>query len=514
MMGLCLMKGMARDSALTLVIAILLLPLFASAVTASSGSMVTAGSGGVAIIGLPGHQGDTISFSSLIHNDGDTIGTAYLRLNSSNQTFSGEEVVIEPGSSREVIAPFVLSEVGLVDVYWEVISDDSLVSENLSGHSQISIEEPQELYVEILDTSWTSDDGLGISFRTILDEGRSRDVSVELTGYSGSNSQLLQRFDSFLTPGIRQFSLSLGSPSISSVSIRLTPIDWISHDIAVDEIAVSPPEISGTIEINSISPGIPSAGDSVSIDILISNTGTDKINSGTISLISSATGIVLAEMDSPSLQTDSDFSSSFSIESWPTGNPVDIRAEWYSEVLISEVDNSVISNNVVSSSTSEMPWITIGVGSLIGILVSIAMRSATRGSRKSVSMEKTTKVEKNQNIDPTTEEKREVNCPECNRALLVPKSYSGRARCAPPCSTEFQVNPQEIIENNEPEIDGIEFDEDSSDEENASNLLVSMSKDDLLECPSCGQILKVPISKRPATARCPACGSEFEALEG
>ncbi|MEC7041684.1 MAG: hypothetical protein VXW89_00055, partial [Candidatus Thermoplasmatota archaeon] len=309
----------------------------------------------------------------------------------------------------EVIAPFVLSEIGLIDVYWEGISNDSLVSENLSGHSQISIEEPQELYVEILDTSWTSDDGLGISFRTILDEGRSRDVSVELTGYSGSNSQLLQRFDSFLTPGIRQFSLSLGSPTISSVSIRLTPIDWISHDTAVDEIAVSPPVISGTIEINSISPGIPSAGDSVSIDILISNTGTDKINSGTISLISSATGIVLAEMDSPSLQTDSDFSSSFSIESWPTGNPVDIRAEWYSEVLISEVDNSVISNNVVSSSTSEMPWITIGVGSLIGILVSIAMRSATRGSRKSVSMEKTTKVEKNQNIDPTTEEKREVN---------------------------------------------------------------------------------------------------------
>ena len=54
--------------------------------------------------------------------------------------------------------------------------------------------------------------------------------------------------------------------------------------------------------------------------------------------------------------------------------------------------------------------------------------------------------------------------------LCRPKSYSGRARCAPPCSTEFQVNPQEIIENNEPEIDGIEFDEDSSDEENASNL--------------------------------------------
>ena len=505
---------MARDGALTLAITILLLPLFAFAVTASSGSMVTAGSGGVAVIGLPGHQGDTISFSTLIHNDGDAIGTAYLRLNSSNQTFAGEEVVIEPGSSREVIAPFVLSEVGLVDVYWEVISNDSLVSTNLSGHSQISIEKPQELYVEILDTSWTSDDGLEISFRTILDEGRNRDVSVELNGISGSNSQLLQRFDSFLTPGIRQFSLSLGSPSVSSVSITLTPIDWISHDIAVDEIEVSPPEISGKIEIISISPQTPSAGDSVSIDVLISNTGTDIINSGTIRIISSATGIILAEMNSPALQTDSDFSSSFSIEFWPTGNPVDIRAEWYSEFLISDYDNSVISNNVVSSSNSELPWITIGVGILIGILVSIAMRSATKGSRKSVSIKKETKVDKNENVSPNIEEKREVYCPECNRALLIPESYSGRARCAPPCSTEFQVYPKEIIENGEIETDDIEFDEGISDEESESNILVSMSSDDLLECPSCDQILKVPISKRPATARCPACGSEFEALEG
>ena len=215
------MGGMARDSTMSIVVAILLLPVFASTISASSGSMVTAGSGGVAIIGLPGHQGDTVSFSSLIHNEGDSSGTAFLRLNSSNQTYVGEQVVIEPGSSREVVAPFLLSEIGLIDVYWEVISNDSLVSENLSGHSQINIEKPQELHVHILDSSWTSDDGLEISFRTILDEGRSREVSVELTGHSGSNSQLLQSFESFLTPGIRQFSLSLGSPSISSVFLLI-----------------------------------------------------------------------------------------------------------------------------------------------------------------------------------------------------------------------------------------------------------------------------------------------------
>ena len=168
----------------------------------------------------------------------------------------------------------------------------------------------------------------------------------------------------------------------------------------------------------------------------------------------------------------------------------------------------------MSSSSSDIPWITVALGCTIGILISIAMRSASRGSRKSVSMKKTKKVDKKENIDLAVEEKREVYCPECNRALLVPKSYSGRARCAPPCSIEFEVSPEETIVNDEVDIDHIEFDEDSSDEQNEANLLVSKSKTDLLECPSCGQMLKVPISKRPATARCPACGSEFEALEG
>ena len=80
-----------------------------------------------------------------------------------------------------------------------------------------------------------------------------------------------------------------------------------------------------------------------------------------------------------------------------------------------EVDNSVISNNVVSSSTSEMPWITIGVGSLIGFSIH-CNEMATEGVESQFHGEDN-KSRKNQNIDPTTEEKREVNCPECNRAL-------------------------------------------------------------------------------------------------
>ena len=508
------MGVMARNRVVSIIIVIFLFPALASSVSASTGSMVTAGSGGVAIIGLPGHQGDTVSFSSLIHNDGDVSGTAFLRLNSSNQTYSGEEMIIEPGSSREVVAQFLLSEIGLIDVYWEVISNDSLVSENLSGLSQISINPPQELGVEIIDSDWNSADGLTVSFRTILGEGRNRLASIEVTGYSGSNSQLLQSFESQLNPGIRQFTLSLGSPSISSLSIRAIPQGWVSSGESFDEITVSSPIISGLVEIISVTPNTPTAGDTVSIDVQISNSGTDTINSGSVRLISSSTGIVLADLPSSSIQTSGEMLLTFTVQSWPVGNPVDIRAEWYTDVLISDYDSSIISNNVVPNSGAELPWVTIGVGGIIGLLLAIAMRSASKGSKKSTSLKASKKYEKSKKESDESDEKREVNCPQCNRGLLIPKSYSGRARCAPPCSTEFLVDP-ENEDDGEVNVEDIEIDDEVVPKENTKlDNLISKSKDDLLECPSCGQMLKVPLSKRPATARCPACRSEFEALEG
>ena len=515
MMGRYVTRVMARGSAMSILIVLLLLSTFGSTVSGTSGSMVTAGSGGIAVIGLPGHVGDTVYFSSLVHNDGDVSGTASLRLNYSNQTFIGDEITIEPGSSREVTTPFVLSDAGLIDVVWEVISNDSMVSENLSGIFQINVEQPQQLQIEISDYTWSSDDGLDISFRTNLQEGRSRGVSIEVIGISGLNSQTLQRFDSILTPGIRQFSLSLGAPSISSISIQAVPIDWISSGLAIDEITVSQPVISGDIEIISLSPEIPSAGEIVSIEVRISNTGTDRIDSGSVRIISSATGVVLADLTSPSIQSGSESVQTFSVESWPVGNPVDIRAEWYTNTLISESDRSVISNNVVSSSGAEIPWITIGIGGVIGALLGVAMRSAAKGTNKSISMKKSTKSSVVKEVNDESSEKREVNCPECDRALLIPYSYSGRARCAPPCSTEFSVNPETEEKNDNYEIDDVEVgDDESRIQDSIPEPLVSMSKDDLLDCPSCGQMLKVPISKRPATARCPACRSEFEALEG
>jgi hypothetical protein len=43
----------------------------------------------------------------------------------------------------------------------------------------------------------------------------------------------------------------------------------------------------------------------------------------------------------------------------------------------------------------------------------------------------------------------------------------------------------------------------------ADDKLVSVSTNDEIRCPSCGQRLRVPYDKRPVTARCPRCEIKF-----
>ncbi|MBI32070.1 MAG: hypothetical protein CMB72_05800 [Euryarchaeota archaeon] len=508
------MDIMARGRVLSILIVILLMPVFSLTISASSGSMISAGSGGVAIVGLPAHEGDNLIFSSLIHNEGEDSGSVRLSLSiPDGESIVGDEVFIEPGSSREVQAIFTLPFSGQINVTWEIISSNSIVSENLSGISSISVDEPQNLDVEIIDSSWTLADGLDLSFRSILEEGRERQVSIEVSGISGSDNVLLQRFDAILSPGMRHFTLSLGSPEISSLLVTITPFEWISDSVASDQIDVSMPIISGSIEILSLSPEAPTSGDSVSVEVQITNTGTDPIGAGRIRLISLSTGIVLEEKSTSSIPNFSESIETLMIQSWPEGNPVDLRAEWISNEMVSEFEISVISNIIVTTSDTEIPWITLIVGAVSGILVAIALRSANKGRKSSVgrNLKKNIAPVKKNVEEP---EKREVNCPECNRALLVPYSYSGRARCAPPCSTEFSVS-MEVTEDENPMEEDNDLEEIEDEQiESEEDTLIARSNDDLLDCPSCNQVLKVPLSKRPATARCPACKIEFKALEG
>ena len=41
--------------------------------------------------------------------------------------------------------------------------------------------------------------------------------------------------------------------------------------------------------------------------------------------------------------------------------------------------------------------------------------------------------------------------------------------------------------------------------------MTASSSNDIISCPQCAQALKVPLSRRPVMARCPACKCTFEA---
>ena len=94
----------------------------------------------------------------------------------------------------------------------------------------------------------------------------------------------------------------------------------------------------------------------------------------------------------------------------------------------------------------------------------------------------------------STTEKRTIECKECNKRLQVPIDYSGQVKC-PSCLITFnaKIDSESKIKNN---------DED----------LFSRSNNDVIECPKCDQVLRVPYDKRPAKARCPACKCIFNAL--
>tara|TARA_Y100000994_G_scaffold211497_1_gene185845 strand:- start:313 stop:579 length:267 start_codon:yes stop_codon:yes gene_type:complete len=83
-------------------------------------------------------------------------------------------------------------------------------------------------------------------------------------------------------------------------------------------------------------------------------------------------------------------------------------------------------------------------------------------------------------------------------------------RC-PACSNSFEVGVREEIKIST-DSPAVEEDIESKDKENVE--IFSASDNDILSCPSCDQLLKVPLVKRPVMSRCPACRCEFMALGG
>ena len=167
-----------RHSASGVLLAIIFsLSILATPVSADDEKMFeAAGSAEVAITGEPIHVGDVFSVSILVHNQGSETGSVRLELTSIEGTnlSNGTETEISPGSSREVVVELTPMKAGLMEVNWEVTSDDGGVSSELQGTFEIQVLESQTLSVNFELTEWTLAEGLFCDFSIALSDGKSR----------------------------------------------------------------------------------------------------------------------------------------------------------------------------------------------------------------------------------------------------------------------------------------------------------------------------------------------------
>jgi len=503
---------------------ILLSPLLFQSVAADTGASLTmAGSRGATFVGHPPHVGDTVDLSVLVHNDGDMIGNAYMVVVIGDIETMGPVIEIGPGSSREVSSPLTPLINGSIEVSWSIQSNDSAIASELSGNLTLLVSPEQSLTLSEPTYTWTNEDGLRVTFETILDSGRNRSVILMVDGTKSSQSVQLQQHNVILSPGSRVHELILGSPDISGLQIEVRPDGWSTPLPAIVTISTSAPVIDARVIVNGASPSLPSAGDVVVVSVKVDNTGTDVLTNARLRLIDAATDYVLADQILTDIESQSSNDFDVTISPWPSGNPVVIRAVVTTEGISFENTLSIESTVTVEDVAGvEIPWIPIGVGAAIGLVIAITARSAFKERKSSPMTSKSSNRGTRKRETSEDDRKREVECPECSRSLLIPWAYDGRARCAPPCSTEFTVPPPPSIGNSAEEKDIEEVPDTANQVHNDSEVteddepevLFSMSTTDLLECPSCSQTLKAVLDLRPVLIRCPVCKTEFEAREG
>jgi Zn finger protein HypA/HybF involved in hydrogenase expression len=214
-----------------------------------------------------------------------------------------------------------------------------------------------------------------------------------------------------------------------------------------------------------------------------------------------------------------------------------------SEIISS--DQSYLSGSMLvdDSESFEIPWFDIGIGLVVAIVIAIISRLVYTWKQEgdvdsSAGKLKVTRHAKGHSSGTSASldegklsvKNREVECSACSQRLSVPETFGGTARC-PACKHQFPVTA--LIEAPAPkttpdpspasQADSADSKElpnskgrgpvaTNSDE--GDNDAVVSSTEDILSCPSCDSKLRVPLEKRPARARCPACKKEFMAIIG
>ena len=478
----------------------------------------SAGDAVIAITGEPANVGDTLTASILVKNEGTEQGTVLLRLSHSNDTIihNGEYVSISPGSSREVSADFNFLSSGNKEMTWQVISDIGGVSTSLIGSHTITILPQQDSQLGVYSNEWVIDSGLHISYWIMLSDGPSRQVEVSISEYVKGSFYELQKFSVLLNQGVRNLDLQISDPSIESDKIRisLTPIGWSSEQLPFLEIDLIRPipivDISSCIQ----DPEIVDISAVLVVECTISNSGNSKTLPGEITLSRVSDGMIFQEsrLSLTSLSAGESRNFTMSVQNWQDEGSTALQVK-FSSGSNHALGNISIQANQKPSDEFKLPFDTTAalLGALSGLVLMMVLlafwrvateRTPTTANGNSAPI---SRIEKRREIDNI-----EASCPTCSQRLSIPGDHVGRVRC-PACSNSFEVGVKKVAK----VIENTSIKSNSEVLEKPINsALRSSSTDDILPCPSCDQLLKVPLEKRPVMSRCPACRGEFMALRG
>ncbi len=479
----------------------------------------SAGDAIIAITGEPAYIGDILTASILVGNGGDSEGSVMLTLYDIDSMilFSGEPVLITPGSSREISVDFNFSSYGEKWFQWKINSDLGGVSPDLSGNHTITILPQQDVRVGLSSSDWSVSNGLSIDYWISLSDGPERNVQVSISEFESGISKELQKFTITLSQGVRQLNIQITDPSpgLDRIEISVDPLSWHSNQIPdLDIQLISPQPI---IEISSCvqSPEVLEFSDTLIITCTISNTGNSDSLPGHVSLSRVSDGYIFSDSGLSMIQVNvgEEKPISLTVPNWQDEGTTALQVKFSSAISASSGSIAVQANQRPSDGF-EIPFDPTAalLGAVSGLVLMMILLAFWR-----VATERTPDTEK-KNLDSTSRiEKRrerdniEASCPTCSQRLSIPGDHVGRVRC-PACSNSFEVGVRKEIKigSDPPAIE-----EEIESKEIEKNIdIFSSSDNDILSCPSCEQLLKVPLVKRPVMSRCPACRCEFMALGG
>ena len=448
--------------------------------------LVPAGQMSVAIQGEPLHEGDVVSISALVHNRGERVVDAYLLLSSGNDESRGSEVTIKSGSSKEIQNSLRLSSTGTQEVFWSIEGTDVGVSNLLSGSVDLTVLPRQIVQITSVEHLPGTDE---LSISILLSEGRNREVSISAGLTSPDGTQSMSPYLTLsIMPGLQKVSLPTSSEYSGQVEILVEPVNW-QGNVATEQFSLIPIvfDVAISNQISTLSDG------SLSIDVTLKNTGSGTLKPGVCDLIWSLDGKILASISTPNIPPGDETSVTITTSDLPSNTAGELTISYTSDIN-SYLSSAQYDPPTEDSSGFQLPFQLQAavLGSLTGLVFILMAVLVMRTFENEVS------DTRSKSSEPRPKSSLRVTCTTCNAKITHAEGVEN-VRC-PACSTIMQTQMQmgRQIPNDLPKDVPLEVANDN----------------DIINCPSCDQSLRVPLNRRPVMARCPACRSTFKALMG